>query len=127
MSLSINIKQYREDNYISQEYMAERLSMCQPNYSRIEKSDRACAKRLSQLAIALNVTPEVLLSYHLVQDENGEMEAADWIKMLLAEKEEMIQQQTEHIQLLKHHVDYLQAVWKQYSTGNLPMSLPVPN
>ena len=116
MSLSINIKQFRKDNGISQEHIAEKLCVSQPTYWRIENSDRACAKRLRQLANALETTPKILQNYHLDQKASDDPEAADWVKALLEEKERTIQQQAEQLQFMNRYVDYMQAVWDEYGS-----------
>ena len=93
--------------------MAVQLAMSQPNYSRLEKSSRACIKRLPQLARALGTTPEILQTYHLVQNEAGDLEAAGWIKTLLAEKEQLIQEQSQYIQFQHRYLTYLYTVYTQ--------------
>ena len=114
MSLSLNVKQFRNDNHISQEYIADKLFMCQSNYSRLENSDAACAKRLPQIAHVLGTTPEVLKNYHFTPNAAGESEAADWVKALLLEKDVLIQQQEEQINFLGRYADYLKSAWNKY-------------
>ncbi len=89
--------------------------MSQPAYSRLENSDAACAKRLSQIANALGTTPDVLKNYHLTPNAAGEPEAADWVKALLLEKDVLIQQQKGQINFLGRYVDYVKAVAEKYA------------
>ncbi|GAB2593035.1 helix-turn-helix domain-containing protein [Spirosoma areae] len=119
MILSANIKQYRKDNHIAQVEVAEKMHMSQPTYWRTENSDEACAKRLPQIANALGTTPDILQNYHLVQNGNGVVEPAGWVKALVAEKESIIQKQAGEITFLNAYTSYMQSVWNTYGGGEV--------
>lgn len=114
MSLSQNIRQFRKDKGISQEYMAEKLHMSQPTYYRLEQRDSECIKRLPQIAHALDTTPEVLQEYHAASATDLPSETDDPLEELLAEKESVIQSQQEHIQVLTLFIEYTQSIWRNY-------------
>ena len=95
--------------------------MCQPNYSRIENCDAACAKRLPLLSEVLETTPETLQNYHLVQTSTSDLEPADWVKNLLTEKEKVIQLQKDQLHFLNLYVDYIKAVGRKFG---LPFDKP---
>ena len=93
--------------------MAEKLAMCQPNYSRLEKNNRACTKRLPQIADALGTTPEILKNYHLVKNEAGDLEAAEWVKELINEQKQTILQQKEIIRFQSLYIHYIYTTWQK--------------
>ena len=120
MSLSQNIKRYREAHNISQECMGFRLHMDQSAYSRLERRCDTCAKRLPQIAKALDTTSDVLRSYHETPDAAMESEVSQTVvsvEELLQQKEEQLKRQAEEILFLRRQVSYQQAVWHQYCGG----------
>jgi transcriptional regulator with XRE-family HTH domain len=122
MLLSLNIKQYRLDHFLSQEYVADKLNTTQSNYSRIEKSETACAKRLIQIANAMGTTPEILTNYHLTQDENGKLTPAEWVINELKRKQEENKHQQETIKIQDTYIQYVRAVITDYGlTSGKPL------
>ena len=121
MSLSKNIKRCRKASGISQEYMGDQLNMNQSAYSRLERQDNICAKRLGQIASALGTTPDALHTYHETHgpaptESDVELPVVS-VKGLLKRKEKIIQSQAEEITFLRRQITYLQAVWHQYCGG----------
>ncbi|ADB36835.1 helix-turn-helix domain-containing protein [Spirosoma linguale] len=114
MTLSANVKQVRKEKGLSQEYMADRLCMSQPTYNRLERNSLACVKRLAQLADALGTTPETLANYHLINEPDTHATEAE-------EKDRLIQEQEVKITFLSRYIRYLQATWKAYGKGDLPI------
>ncbi|AKD56646.1 helix-turn-helix domain-containing protein [Spirosoma radiotolerans] len=110
MTLSANIRQFRKEKGLSQEYMADRLCMSQPTYNRLERNSLACTKRLVQLANALGTTPDNLQNYHLTNSTQTEAE----------EKDRRLREQEVKINFLSRYVRYLQETWQAYGKGDLP-------
>ena len=115
MLLSLNIRQYRLDHFLSQEYVADKLNTTQSNYSRIEKSDTACAKRLSQIADAMGTTPETLTNYHLTWNENGQLIPAEWVLNELMQRQQETKYQQETIKIQDTYIQYVRAVITAYN------------
>ena len=100
--------------------MGFRLHMDQSAYSRLEKRCDTCAKRLPQIALALDTTPDVLRTYHETADAAMESEVSQTVvsvEELLQQKEEQLKRQAEEILFLRRQVSYQQAVWHQYCGG----------
>jgi len=109
MFLSANIRQFRKEKGLSQEFMADRLCMSQPTYNRLERNSLSCAKRLTQIANALGTTPDMLQNYHLTNSTQTESAA----------KDQLLQEQEVKINFLSRYVCYLQATWQAYGKGDL--------
>lgn len=118
MLLSLNIKQYRLDHYLSQEYVADKLNTSQSNYSRLERSDAGCAKRLSQIANAMGTTPETLTNYHLARNENGELIPAKWVFNELKQRREENKYQQETIKIQDTYIQYVRTVITTYNIND---------
>lgn len=114
MVLCMNIKRFREEKYISQEQLAEKLCMSKPTYSRLEKNESTCRKYLPQIAKALETTPETLQNYHLAQPDNNSSEPTDWFRELLIEKESIIEQQKGELLFLKNYLNYVKTVFRKF-------------
>jgi len=111
MSLAKNIKRYRCNAGICQEFMAIHLSVGQSTYSRLEKNDKACARRLDSIARLLDTTPETLRNYHNLcpPDEAEELTAA----------RNLIAQQQQEIDQLKATNRYWEQVWQRICGGGV--------
>ncbi|QIP16722.1 helix-turn-helix transcriptional regulator [Spirosoma aureum] len=115
MGLAENIKQYRNDHHIKQEYVADKINVHQTTYHRIENNNERCAKRLPEIANALETTPDVLKNYHITNCPKPEL--PETVETLLAEKETLIENLHIENTFLKHYTTYLHSVWNEYCLG----------
>ena len=97
--------------------MAEKLHMSQPTYYRLEQRDAECAKRLPQIALALDATPEQLQEYHVAKELSSETDTS--LEEQLADKESVIRSQADYIQFLNHFIGYTQTVLQTYLGGDI--------
>lgn len=63
ISLGRKIKEYREHNNFTQEYLAKELDIATNHYGRIERGENSCTiSNFSKICKLLNTTPNTLLS-----------------------------------------------------------------
>lgn len=120
------IREMREKENWTQEYMAEQLGMSENGYAKIERGESNLSlKRLQQIADIFEVESAELLKrtigcfvnengsnsnnyYSKVGDESLQFEI-ERLKLMLNHKEEMLVQKDEQIEALKNLVAVLQA------------------
>mgnify|MGYP002777689698 CR=1 FL=1 len=71
MTLNTNIRRYRTENGLSQEYVGEKLHMSQSTYSRLERLGHVSNALLLRIAETFGTTPEVLRTYHQNYPDNA--------------------------------------------------------
>lgn len=101
MSLANNIKQFREAQGISQEYVAQQLFMHQSTYSRIERRIKTNSHWFLKIAKVLETTPEVLEHYHLIEADST------------VELSDLLESQRQEIHFLRNYTAYLKKMWDQ--------------
>ena len=110
------IKKHREERGITQEYIANEMSITQSTYGRLEKSDkRLSVDRLIEIAKILDVSISVLFgekASNVIHENNGD-NAQAYIGTF-------VQQDKEYIDSLKEEISFLR---KMISKNQLNESL----
>ena len=122
MTISQVIQRYRKEKGYSQEYMASQLNLSQATYSRLEKCDTACIKRLVAIARVLGTVPDTFLTYTSSNTRKpilAVIPSEPQLKTMPLGKDEVIRYQAEEITFLREQISYLQAVWHQYREEQL--------
>ena len=124
--ISSNVKRIREQKGYPQDYMAVKMGMSQPKYSRIENGEaRFSMKELQEIADLLETdisafldAPKVTIQNQTINDnangyvENLHIENKEAIIQLIQAKDDIIQQLKDEIQHLKKEMEFLQSVIK---------------
>lgn len=117
------IKQIRELKGISQKQMADYLHLSESGYAKLEQGEgRLHTERLEKIAQMLEIEVNDLLDsdtrFLCVVNESGTMEVScinqnnnyqnqDLIIELIKSKDNLIEQQKQHIQLLQHTMEMM--------------------
>jgi transcriptional regulator with XRE-family HTH domain len=114
MKLGIRLRKLRNKNDYSQEYVASRLDMSQANYCRIEKDSlHITHEKLEIIAQIYGISLVEFFdeNFNIIADE--EKSAKDSLQIsiedLLKLKEQIIEVQHRHIQLLEEKLKSIQA------------------
>lgn len=118
MELGTKIKKIRELRNFTQDYMAQKLSMSQSGYGKIERDETEVSyQRLQQIAEILSVSVEDITSFNervVFSQMNNQHATAGYIinqnfnEQQMRLYEMMIQQQKEEIDYLRKMVETLQ-------------------
>ncbi|MBL1233375.1 MAG: helix-turn-helix transcriptional regulator [Flavobacteriales bacterium] len=113
-NIGLKIRQLRELRGFSQEYMANKLSISQRQYSKIERNETKIDwNKIVQISDILEITPLNLVSFDdtLIFKNNSTSEKPNYPKKLIEQYEKIIEQYERRLKQLEEENSFFKSIF----------------